>query len=486
MLEPDDGGAGRKLHQLVGLVLGPAVFAACVISSAPEGLSAAGWSVAALALWMAIWWATEAVPLFVTALLPLAVLPLLGVEGIDGAAAPFAHPVVFLLLGGFLIGLALEKWNLHRRIAFHIILAVGSRPLNLIAGKMLATAFLSMWITNTATTIMVLPIAMSLIAVVAPDGKRAHGEAANFGTAMMLGIAYAASIGGMASLVGSPTNLLAASYLEEVFGIEMTFLDWMLFALPISAMLLVCAYLILTRLAFPVSNRLGRVDPGLVQGMLHAMGPMTGPEKRVCAVFSTVALCWIVSPLVEDRLGFDISDTGIAIIGAIALFAIPAHWPDRTFLLDATAVRRIPWEVLILFGGGLSLAKAIDTTGLAAWIGNGLSFLDAMPLFVLIFGVTLLVVLLTELMSNTATVAAFLPIAGSLALGTDVAPLLFVMPIALAASSAFMLPVATPPNTLVFGTGYVTLPQMMRAGALLNLFGTAIIAAAVTLAARFL
>lgn len=484
MLEPDEGGAGRQLHQLIGLVVGPTVFVACLLSPAPAGLSATGWSVAALALWMAIWWATEAVPLFVTALLPLAVLPLLGVADIAGAAAPFAHPVVFLLLGGFLIGLALEKWNLHRRIAFHIILAVGSRPLNLIAGKMLATAFMSMWITNTATTIMVLPIAMSLIAVVTPDGKGGHGEAANFGTAMMLGIAYAASIGGMASLVGSPTNLLAASFLDEVFGIEMTFARWMLYALPISAVLLGCAYFVLTRIAYPVSNRLGDVDTGVVEGMLREMGPMTGPEKRVCAVFTTVALCWIFSPLVERWLDFDISDTGIALIGAIALFAIPAHWPDRTFLLDGTAVRRVPWEVLILFGGGLSLAKAIDTTGLAVWIGDGLSFLDAMPLLLLIFGLTLLVVLLTELMSNTATVAAFLPIAGSLALGSDVAPLLFVMPIALAASAAFMLPVATPPNTLVFGTGYVTLPQMMRAGVLLNVLGAAIIAVAITVAAR--
>lgn len=486
MLEPDDSGAGRKAHQLVGLVLGPAVFAACIGSSAPEGMSSAAWSVAALALWMAIWWATEAVPLFVTALLPMAALPLLGVEDIDEAAAPFAHPVVFLLLGGFLIGLALEKWNLHRRIAFHIILNVGSRPLDLIAGKMLATAFLSMWITNTATTIMVLPIAMSLIAVVAPDGPRSKGEAANFGTAMMLGIAYAASIGGMASLVGSPTNLLAASYLEEIFSIDMTFAKWMAFALPISAVLLGCAYLVLTRIAFPVSNGLGKVDAGLVEGMLREMGPMTGPEKRVCAVFATVAMCWIFSPLVEGRLGFDISDTGIALVGAIALFLIPASWPDRTFLLDGSSVRRVPWEVLILFGGGLSLAKAIAGTGLAVWIGDSLSFLNAMPLFVVILGGTLLVVLLTELMSNTATVAAFLPIVGSLALGTDVSPVFFVMPVALAASSAFMLPVATPPNTLVFGTGYVTLPQMMRAGALLNLFGAVIIAAAVTLAARIL
>jgi sodium-dependent dicarboxylate transporter 2/3/5 len=351
---------------------------------------------------------------------------------------------------------------------------------------MLATAFLSMWITNTATTIMVLPIAISLIAVIAPDGKASHGEAANFGTAMMLGIAYSASIGGMASLVGSPTNLLAASYLEEVFQIEITFAEWMLFALPISVLLLGCAYLVLTRIAFPVTNSLGAVDPSLVQGMLREMGPMSVPEKRVCSVFVTVALCWMFSPFVEDWLDFDISDTGIALIGAIALFAIPANWHDRTFLLDSTAVRRVPWEVLILFGGGLSLAKAIDTTGLAVWIGDGLSFLEAMPLVVLIFGLTLLVVLLTELMSNTATVAAFLPIAGSLALGTDVAPFLFVMPIALAASAAFMLPVATPPNTLVFGTGYVTLPQMMRAGILLNVLGAAIIALAITAAARFI
>jgi solute carrier family 13 (sodium-dependent dicarboxylate transporter), member 2/3/5 len=486
MLEPDESGAGRKTHQLIGLSIGPLVFVACLLSPAPDGMSPLAWSVAALALWMAVWWSTEAVPLFVTALLPLAVLPLLGVDGIRGAAAPFAHPVVFLLLGGFLIGLALEKWHLHRRIAFHIILAVGNQPLNLIAGKMLATAFLSMWITNTATTIMVLPIAMSLIAVITPNGKASHGEAANFGTAMMLGIAYSASIGGMASLVGSPTNLLAASYLEEVFQIEITFAEWMLFALPIAALLLGCAYLVLTRIAFPVTNRLGAVDPSLVQGMLREMGPMSVPEKRVCAVFVTVALCWIFSPLVEDWLDFDISDTGIALIGAIALFAIPANWSERTFLLDSTAVRRVPWEVLILFGGGLSLAKAIDTTGLAVWIGDSLSFLEAMPLLVLIFGLTLLVVLLTELMSNTATVAAFLPIAGSLALGTDVAPFLFVMPIALAASAAFMLPVATPPNTLVFGTGYVTLPQMMRAGILLNVLGAAIIAVAITAAARFI
>ena len=485
MLEPEQDGASYKLHQLVGLFAGPALFAVLALSPTPAGLSASAWAVAALAAWMAAWWATEALPLFVTALLPLVFLPLLGIVDVRGAAAPFAHPVVFLLLGGFLIGLALEKWNLHRRIAFHIILNVGSRPLSLIAGTMLATAFLSMWITNTATTIMMIPIALSLIGVVGANNADRERGASNFGTAMMLGIAYAASIGGMASLVGSPTNLLAASYLDEVFGIEMTFLRWLVFALPIAAVLLVCAFLVLTRIAFPVSNSLGEIKSGLVAGMLREMGPMSGPEKRVAIVFLAVAMGWIFYPLIRDEAGLAITDTGIAIAGAIVLFAIPANWRTRTFLLDWTTVRKVPWEVLILFGGGLSLAKAIDSSGLAVWVGNGLSVLSTMPLFVLILGATLLVVLLTELMSNTATAAAFLPIAGSLALGSDVAPVLTVIPIALAASSAFMLPVATPPNTLVFGTRYVTLPQMLRAGVLLNFLGAGIIATGMTLAASW-
>lgn len=483
MDEPELAEPRYRAHQAIGLFAGPVLFAAMATSPVPSGLSGNAWAVAALAIWMAVWWATEAVPLFATALLPLVLLPLLGVENLREAAVPFAHPVVFLLLGGFLIGLALEKWNLHRRIAFHIILSVGSRPLSLIAGKMLATAFLSMWITNTATTIMMIPIALSLIGVVGAQEAGHSRDVRNFAAAMMLGIAYAASIGGMASLVGSPTNLLAASYLDEVFGIEMSFLRWLVFALPISAILLVCAYLVLTRVAFSISNDLGAIKSSLAADSMREMGPMTGPEKRVALVFLLVAMGWIFNPVIRDATGLALTDTGIAIAGAIALFAIPANWRQRRFLLDWRTVRKVPFEVLILFGGGLSLAKAIDSSGLAAWIGNGLSVLHTMPLFILIFGVTLLVVLLTELMSNTATAAAFLPIAGSLALGTDVAPVLIVIPIALAASSAFMLPVATPPNTLVFGTHMVSLPQMLRAGVLLSFFGALIIAAAITLAA---
>lgn len=435
---------------------------------------------------MAIWWATEALPLFVTALLPLLIVPLLDIADISAAAAPFANPVVFLLFGGFLIALAIERWALHRRIAFHIILRVGNRPLNLIGGVMLASAALSMWITNAATTIMMLPIAVSLISVILAGGGGRGQDGVNFAAAMMLGVAYAASIGGMGTLIGSPPNALAASYLEQTFQIEVTFPQWMALGVPVALVMLGFAFLILTRIVFPFSKTLAGAETEIVAEMLREMGPMTAPEKRVAIVFATVAVGWIFYPVVGAFTGLEITDTGIAIAGAIALFAIPADWSRRTFLLDWATAQRAPWDILVLFGGGLSLAHAIDISGLAVWIGNGLSFLHGLPLVVLVLGVALLIVFLTELMSNTATAAAFLPIAGSLAVGADVAPFLIAVPVALAASSAYMLPVATLPNALVFSTGYVRLPQMLRAGVLLSLIGAAVIAVCIAIAAPFL
>lgn len=351
---------------------------------------------------------------------------------------------------------------------------------------MLACAAISMWITNAATTIMMLPIAGSLITVVLQDRQKDGKDGVNFAAAMMLGVAYAASIGGMGTLIGTPPNALAASYLGQTFQIEVTFAEWMIIALPIALVMLGLTFLILTRVAFPFSQQLAGTETNLVGDMLREMGPPSRAEKRVGAVFATVAVAWILYPLMGDWVGLDISDTGIAIAGAIALFAIPVDWSRRTFLLDWATAQRVPWNILVLFGGGLSLAQAIDTSGLAAWIGNGLSFLHGTNLFVLVLGAALLIVFLTELMSNTATAAAFLPIAGSLAIGADVAPLLVAVPVALAASSAYMLPVATLPNAIVFGTGYVTLPQMLRAGFWLSLIGAAVIAAGVTAAAPFL
>jgi sodium-dependent dicarboxylate transporter 2/3/5 len=484
MLGQSETGGQYRTYQLVGLLLGPACFAAMLPAPAPAGLSPAGWATAALAVWIAIWWATEALPLFVTALLPLLMLPLLGISNINQAAAPFANPVVFLLLGGFLIALAVERWNLHRRIAFHIILTVGNRPLNLIGGVMLATAALSMWISNTATTVMMLPIAVSLITAILPEGQTRGRDGGNFATAMMLGVAYAASIGGMATLIGSPPNALAASYLGQTFNLQVSFAEWMAVAMPIVLVMLGLAFLILTR-SFPFAALAG-TETHAVADMLREMGPVTAPEKRVAAIFAAVAALWIFHPLLGARIGLSLTDTGIAIAGAIALFAVPADWKERRFLLDWQTARKAPFDILILFGGGLSLAQAIESSGLAVWIGNGLAFLHGMPLIVLVAGVCLLVVFLTELMSNTATAAAFLPIAGSLAVGAEAAPLLIAVAVGLAASSAYMLPVATLPNALVFGTGYIALPQMLRAGFILSLVGAAVIALGIALAARFL
>jgi sodium-dependent dicarboxylate transporter 2/3/5 len=483
MPEQRDGEAGYKTYQLVGLLLGPACFAAMLLMPAPAGLSAAGWATAALAVWMAIWWATEALPLFVTALLPLVMLPLLGIADLKAAAAPFANPVVFLLLGGFLIGLAVERWNLHRRVAFYTILHVGSRPLNLLGGVMLATAALSMWISNTATTIMMLPIALSLILVVLPPEAAPARDSRNFAAAMTLGVAYAASIGGMATLIGSPPNALAASYLAQTFNIEVSFAEWMAIAVPIAAVMLIFAFLVLVRV-FPFPA-LAAADTHLVSEMLRGIGRMATPEKRVAAVFTVVVACWVLRPFIGNRVGFEVTDTGIAIAGAIALFLIPADWRNRTFLLDLATARKAPFDILILFGGGLSLAQAMDSSGLALWIGNGLSFLHGMHLVVLVAGVALLLVFMTELMSNTAATAAFLPIAGSLVLGADAAPLLVAVPVALAASAGYMLPVSTLPNALVYATGHIPLVSMIRAGFVLDLIAAAVITAGIALVARF-
>lgn len=457
-----------------------------LLVSAPPALSAAGWAVAALGAWMAIWWATEALPLFATALLPLLFLPLLDVSNLNAAAAPFANPVVFLLFGGFLIALVVERWNLHRRVAFHIILRVGSRPLNLVGGVMLATAALSMWISNTATTVMMLPIATSLIAVVTPSDKERGSGAINFAAAMMLGVAYASSIGGMATLIGTPPNALTASYLGQTFNIQVTFPEWMAVALPISITLLIAAFFILTRLSLPFASTLVPTERHVVADMLEGMGPLSVPEKRVASVFLVVVAAWILGPLIGHLTGIALTDTGIAIAGVVALCAIPAGGESRAFLLDLDTARKAPYDILILFGGGLSLAQAIETSGLALWIGNGLSFLHGMPLIVLLAGVAVLVIFISEIMSNTATAAAFLPIAGSLALGAKAPPILIAFAVGLASSGAFMLPVGTLPNALVFGTGHVALPRMLRAGFYLNLASATIITIGLVLAAPFL
>lgn len=467
---------GRR--KVVGLLLGPAAFTLILMLPAPEGLEPAAWRVAAAALLMAIWWVSEALPVAATALLPLALFPLLGVAPITEVAAPYANPLIFLFLGGFIIALAIEKWNLHRRVALLVLYAIGSREDRQIAGFMLATAFLSMWVSNTATTIMMLPVALSIIPHT-KDGQ-IEAEKRGFAVALLLSIAYAASIGGLGTLIGTPPNALLAGFMSETYGVTIGFAQWMLVGLPLAAVLLVLCWLLLTRFLYRIGRDEHPEARAAVLESLRAMGPLSRPEKLVALVFVTTATLWVIRPLLGTLFpDLFLSDTGIAITGALALFIIPVDRRRGVFLMDWKSAERLPWGVLLLFGGGLSLASAVANTGLAAWMGGALSSLASWPGIALVLAVTSLIITLTELTSNTATTAAFLPLMGALAVSIGHDPLLLTIPAALAASCAFMMPVATVPNAIVFGSGHVSIPQMVRAGFWLNILGICAITASI-------
>ena len=479
-------------RRLTGLVAGPLLCAVLGALPAPEGMRPEAWLAAAAGLLMAVWWITEAIPIPATALLPLVLFPVLDVAPIGDAAAPYASPIIFLFMGGFMIAQAMQRWGLHRRVALSVVHALGTRPERLVFGFMIATAFLSMWVSNTATTVMMMPIGLSVIALVAPGGDDGSGDRAgqgpgglgsddlpgqlNFGTALMLGIAYAASIGGIATLIGTPPNALLAGFLETSYGYEIGFAQWMLVGLPLTLLSLPIVWVYLTRGAFPI--RIGEIPGGraMIRSELDALGAIGPGEWRVGIVFGLTALAWICRPLLDDVVP-GLSDPGIAMAAALLLFLIPVDRDRGTFVLDWDTARQLPWGVLILFGGGLSLAAAVTRTGLAEWIGGALTGLEVLPTVLLVAGVTAVIVFLTELTSNTATTAAFLPILGPLALALGENPLLLVVPAALGASCAFMMPVATPPNAIVYGSGYITIPQMARAGAALNVLFIVLITA---------
>ncbi|MGF1593680.1 MAG: SLC13 family permease [Kiloniellaceae bacterium] len=474
----------KRIVPLIGLPAGPLAFLLLLVLPAPAGLTPAAWAVAATVTLMVIWWITEALPVAATALVPIVIFPPLGVAGIADATAPYANPLIFLFLGGFLIAKAVERWNLHRRIALTILKAVGSTPDMLIGGFMIATAVLSMWLSNTATTIMMVPIALAVVALLDRGDARTSDR---FALALLLGIAYAASIGGLGTLIGTPPNALLAAFLSERYGIAIGFGRWMLFGVPLAALLLVLAWLLLTRIFVSVGHHAVAGAEEVIAGELRGLGPIGREERMVAAVFATVAALWVLRPLLEDLLpGTGLSDPGIALLGGLALFAIPADLKQHRFLLDWEAAKTLPWGVLILFGGGLSLASAIQASGLAAWIGDLLAGFAGWPIFALILLVTGLVVFLTEVTSNTATASVFIPIAATLGASTIGDPALYAVPVAIAASCAFMMPVATPPNAIVYASGRITIPQMAKAGLLLNVVCTLVIGAAVYWAAEAL
>ncbi len=466
---------GYGMRQRVGLFLGPAVLLIVLRIPAPDGLAPAAWAVAGVAAFMAIWWVTEAVPIPATALLPIALFPILKVGSVAEATRPFANPLIYLFMGGFIIALAMEKTNLHRRIALNIVSRVGTRPNAIILGFMAAAAFLSMWVSNTATAMMMLPIALSIISLVENKRSMETGHLdSHFSLVMLLCLAYACNIGGIGTLIGTPPNALMAAYMLDNHDVKIGFAQWMLIGIPIVVISLPVVYLVLTRVVFPV--RLEEIPGGadMIKKELERAGAMSRAEKMAGSVFAITAMLWVTRPLLEDNVP-NLSDTGIAILSAIVMFLLPVNFKKGVFVLRWEDARRLPWEVLILFGGGLSLAAAITRTGLAEWIGMSFSGGEGLPKIFLIMSALLVVVFLTEITSNTATAAAFLPILASVAIGMGQDPLLLVIPAAVGASCAFMLPVATPPNAIVYGSGLLGIPQMARAGFIFNILMVLII-----------
>ncbi len=469
---PSPGGGGLALWVVPA---GIAFFFVLLILPAPAGMPKAAWRVAAVGLLMAFWWVTEVLPVAATALLPILLFPLLGIAGLRTAAAPYADPVIFLFLGGLVLGMALQKWGLHLRIALRIIAWVGLRPANLVLGFMAATAFLSMWVSNTATAAMMMPVGVSLVVLLvgAPaELASVPREKAEFARALLLGIAYAATIGGMATLIGTPPNALFAGFMRRIDGIEIGFAQWMMLGVPIAVVFLLGAWLLLTRVIFRVPAAETPAMRERMAAMLGALPPMSRPEMLVGLVFLAAAAAWISRPELA-RIIPGLDDTVIAIAAAFALFIIPSGRDG--FLMDWASAARLPWDVLLLFGGGLSLASAITDSGLSAWIGDALSQLGVLPVIVLIGALMLVTIALSELVSNTATAAALLPVVASIGGGLGLDPIALTVPVVLAASCAFMLPVATPPNALAFGSGCFTVAQMARAGFLVDTLGIALV-----------
>ncbi|MCW5591221.1 MAG: DASS family sodium-coupled anion symporter [Burkholderiales bacterium] len=454
----------------------------------------AGRATLAMVVWMAAWWMTEAVDIEVTALLPIALFPVFGIATIAKATEPYASDVIYLFLGGFVLGLAIERWGLDRRIAFHTLRLTGPRPGAMVAGFMAATAFLSMWISNTACAAMMVPIAVSVIDLVLrsrtgkglresggiPQERRAER---NFALGLLLSVAYSASIGGIGTIIGSPPNGIASRFIAQTYGKEVTFLDWMTFGMPFTLVFLPIAWVILTRVLFPVEFREVPGGREMIASEIAKLGPMNRGEKATLAVFAAAAFLWIFGGLLRDlQLGGirplrGLTDSGVAMLAALALFLLPVERDSGKRAMDWDTASRLPWGVLVLFGGGLSLAAAVEANGVSGFIGQSTRALAVLPPLGLLVAIIAMTVFLSEVTSNTAQVATMTPVLAAMAPALGLDPKTLVVVCALAASSAYMMPVGTPPNAIVFGTGLVRMPQMVKAGFVLNLAGIAVIAA---------
>jgi sodium-dependent dicarboxylate transporter 2/3/5 len=470
------GGSGRTLAQNTGLVIGIAAFAATLVVEPPDALTPAGWNVAGAMTLMALWWASEALPFAATALVPLAVLPPLGAATAADLAGGYGNTTLFLILGGFLLGLAMERCNLHRRIAYAIVARAGGHPLGLVLGMMCATGFVSMWVQNTSTTLMMLPVAVSIAAIVSPEAAMDDRNAKDFGRVIVLCVAYAATIGGLGTPVGTATNALVIGFMQQNYGETISFAQWLVFGVPTVLFLMPVAWLVLVKIVFPFKLGSQATARDRLIEARAALGPMSIAERRVTTVFVLTAAAWISGPLLRRVPGLEeFNDTTIALLSGLTLFVISDGTREGGGLLVGADLRRVPWEVLLLFGGGLALAEAIQVSGLSAAMGEALAGIGAWPLIALIATMVTLLVFWTELNSNVATAATFMPILAAIAATSDYPVLQLVAPAAIAASCGFMLPVGTPPNAIVFGTGRLTMQDMILAGWRVNLAAIVIV-----------
>ena len=480
---------GRFVFQKIGLAVGPALAVVMLMFEPPTGLSPAGWATAAVAVWMAAWWATEAIPIAATALLPIVLFPLLGALDMPDTTAPFANKVIYLFLGGFVVAFAMQRWNLHRRIALNILQHAGGSGRLLVGGFLFASALISMWVMNTSTAMMLTPVAVSVITVIHTSIRELDDRARDhFQVALLLAVAYGSTIGGMTTLVGTLPNAMLAAFMLESYGSTINFANWMLVGVPLALLMLPLCWLALTRWAFDVSFRTSGEGRAELRRLREELGEMQTPEIRIAIVAAVMIVAWVGRPFWIQLPGLAaLDDSGIAIAGAIAMFVIPSGSKEEPRLLTWKYAEQLPWGVILLFGGGLSLANAFVVTGLAEWIGHALQAVGSLPLVLIVVAITTLIIFLTELTSNTATTATFLPIVGAVAIEAGYDPIVLAVPVTIAASCAFMLPVATPPNAIVFGSGLLTIPKMMRAGLAINLAGIAVVTfAAMVLAPRFL
>ncbi|MFT4535616.1 MAG: sodium-dependent dicarboxylate transporter 2/3/5 [Saprospiraceae bacterium] len=463
----------KKFIKPFFIILGPLCFVLLELIGPPKSMSTEAFHVLCTTVWIAIWWMTEAIPIAVTALLPIIIFPLSEAVSISATTASYGHKYIFLYLGGFILAITIEKWGLHKRIALHIIKLIGSNITTIILGFMAATAFMSMWISNTATSVMMLPIGMAVVSQFKKHNNGFEADAENMGKALMLAIAYSASIGGFATLIGTPPNLVLAGILEETYGVKVSFFQWMSFGFPLSVLLLLICWKYLTKAAFKFEQKEFPGGSVQINNMLKELGRISYEERLVLLIFIVTAVLWMTRSLIQQIIP-TIDDTIIGMMAGVVLFMIPAKDTNKR-LINWQECSKLPWNIILLFGGGMALAKGFSETGLAEWIALQMTLLQGVSLILLILVLVASVNFLTEITSNLATTAMLLPVLAPMALAFDLHPYMIMVSVTISASCAFMLPAATPPNAVVFGSGYLRIPDMIKSGIWMNLISIILI-----------